>query len=110
MKVGRDNVSIVNKDCYLQGNLEFSGYLIIAGNINGILNAETVVTREGSHIVGEVKIKSFTVAGSFEGELTAENLTLLKTADVRGKIRCGNLVVEEGGLLNGDIKWLNSDK
>ncbi len=110
MKVSRDNVSIINKDCHLQGNLEFSGYLIIAGSINGILNAETVVTREGSVIIGEADIKSFTIAGSFEGELVAESLTLLKTADVRGRIRCGSLVIEEGGLLNGDISHYAGEK
>ena len=69
-----------------------------------------MVTREGSRILGELTIKSLTVAGSVEGEIAANSLTLLKTADVKGKIRCATLVVEEGGLLNGNIRWITSDE
>ncbi len=107
MKVKRDNVSIINKECCIEGTLNFSGYLIVAGEIRGIINAETVVTQEGSKITGEVHIHSLTAAGLIEGEITVDSLTILKTADVRGKIRCSTLVVEEGGLLNGNVKWLN---
>ncbi len=106
MNVKRDNVSIVQKGCVIEGKLNFSGYLIVAGDIKGILHAETVVTREGSRITGELRIQSLTIAGSVEGDIVADRLTLLKTADVKGKIRCSTLIVEEGGLLNGNVKWM----
>lgn len=109
MKVSRDNVSVINRDCLLEGRFEFNGYLIVAGSIKGILRGETVVTREGSRIQGEVKIDSFTVAGDFEGEIVADSLTLLKSADVKGKVRCANLIVEEGGLLNAAVEWKKSE-
>lgn len=108
MKVKKDDVSIINQNCYLEGKLNFSGHLIVSGEIKGILNADIVVTREGSRITGELNIKNLTVAGSIEGDIVADHLMLLKTADVKGKIRCSSLVVEEGGLLNGNIKWKTS--
>lgn len=105
MKVKRDDVSIINQDCHLEGKLNFSGHLIVSGEIQGTLNADIVVTREGSRIKGELNIRNLTVAGSVEGNIVADRLTLLKTADVKGKICCSALVVEEGGLLNGNVKW-----
>ena len=110
MKVKRDNVSIIQKDCLVEGKLNFSGYLIVAGDIQGILQAETVVTREGSRITGELKIRSLTIAGIVEGDIVADRLMLLKTADVKGKIRCSSLIVEEGALLNGNVKWKMSSE
>jgi cytoskeletal protein CcmA (bactofilin family) len=110
LKVKRDNVSIIQKDCSVEGKLNYSGYLIVAGDIQGILHAETVVTREGSRIAGELKIQSLTVAGTVEGDIVADRLMLLKTADVKGKIRCSSLVIEEGGLLNGNVKWKTSSE
>lgn len=108
MKVKKDDVSIINQNCYLEGKLNFSGHLIVSGEIKGILNADIVVTREGSRITGELNIKNLTVAGSIEGDIVADRLMLLKTADLKGNIRCSSLVVEEGGLLNGNIKWKTS--
>jgi len=105
LKVSRDNVSVINRECLLEGRFEFNGYLIVAGSIKGILHGETVVTREGSRITGEVDIDAFTVAGEFDGEIVAGSLTLLKTAEVKGKVRCSSLVVEEGGLLNAAVEW-----
>ena len=107
MKIKRDNVSIIQNGCSIEGKLQFSGYLIVAGTIQGILEAETVVTREGSRISGELNIESLTIAGSVDGDINVDNLTLLSTAEVSGKICCSSLVIEEGGILNGNVKWLD---
>ncbi len=98
------DVSIINKGCHLNGTLNFKGYLIIAGMIEGILNAENVVAEEGSIVDADVTSQNMTIAGTFKGKINVtDKLILLKTCNVRGSIKCGNLVVEEGGILNGDI-------
>lgn len=98
------DVSIINKGCTLSGNLEFKGYLVIGGTVEGILSADSVITEEGSTIKADVTSKNLTIAGVFEGNITVTGiLTLLGTSNVRADIQCGSLVVEEGGIFNGRI-------
>ncbi len=104
MAVKEKDVSIINKGCKLNGTLDFKGYLIVAGMVEGVLNAESVVTEEGSTIKADVTSENLTIAGTFEGNISVTGiLTLLGTSNVRASIQCGNLVVEEGGILNGRI-------
>ncbi len=107
MRKNSKNVSIINKDCYLKGDFDFKGYLILAGSINGNLNAEIVATEKESHINGIVRVNTLTIAGSFEGEITAtDTLTLLDTANVNALIKCGKLIIEKGCILNGKTEPL----
>ncbi len=98
------DVSIINKGCTLSGTFDFKGYLIVAGTMEGVLHAESVITEEGSTVKADITAKHLTIAGIFEGNLAVTGvLTLLGTAHVRASIQCGKLVVEEGGILNGKI-------
>jgi cytoskeletal protein CcmA (bactofilin family) len=102
--VKEKDVSIINKGCRLDGTLEFKGYLIVAGTVEGVLNAESVITEEGSTIKADVTAENLTIAGIFEGNIFVTGmLTLLSTSNVHASIQCGNLVVEQGGVLNGRI-------
>jgi len=107
VKAKRENVSIINRDCNLEGTLDFKGYLIVAGSINGALNAETVVTEEDSRILANVTVNSMTVAGYFEGKIiVTETLTISGTGNVKARIKCNKLAIEEGGILNGNVTFL----
>ncbi len=98
------DVSIINKGCTLKGSLDFKGYLMIAGTVEGILHAESVITEEGSVVKADITSENLTVAGAFEGNIMVTGLlTLLGTSHVRAEIRCGRLVMEEGSILNGKI-------
>ena len=98
------DVSIINKGCRLNGTLDFKGYLVVAGTVEGVLNAESAIAEEGSTIKADVTSGNLTVAGTFEGSIVVTGmLTLRATSNVRASIQCGSLVVEEGCILNGSI-------
>ncbi|MBN2687556.1 MAG: polymer-forming cytoskeletal protein [Deltaproteobacteria bacterium] len=104
MKKSGKNISIINKDCHMEGIFDVKGHLIVAGTLTGRLNAETVITEAGSVIRADITATFMTIAGEFHGEITTrETLTLLKTSDVRACIRCGKLVIQEGCTINGKI-------
>jgi len=102
--VREKDVSIINKGCTLKGTLDFKGYLMIAGAVEGVLHAESVTTEKESIVRADVTAKNLTIAGTFEGNIMVTGLlTLLGTANVRSDIQCSRLVIEEGGILNGRI-------
>jgi cytoskeletal protein CcmA (bactofilin family) len=104
LKTNQKNISIINKGCQLEGIFDFKGYLIVAGSLKGTLNADTVITEEGSTITADITATFMTIAGAFSGEITTtDTLTLLKTSEVSARIRCGRLIVEEGCTVNGKI-------
>ncbi len=104
LKTNQKTISIINKGCHLEGTFDFKGFLIVAGALKGTLNADTVITEEGSSITANITATFLTIAGAFSGEITTtDTLTLLKTSDVSACIRCGKLIIEEGCTVNGKI-------
>ena len=107
MNAKQDNVSIINRNCNFEGTLDFKGYLIVVGNIKGTLNVETAMVEKDSRILAKATVNSMTVAGYFEGEMTVtETLTISGTGNVKARIKCNKLVIEEGGILNGNVTFL----
>jgi len=110
VKARDNNISIVNRDCKIEGILHFRGHLIVEGIIEGTLLAETVFTEKNSNVKAQISATSLTIAGYFEGDIEVTGtLTLLKSADVRGHIRCHNLVIDEGGIINGSVKFISAE-
>ena len=69
MKEKDKDISIINKGCSLNGSLDFKGYLIVAGTVEGVLNAESVIAEEGSFIKADVTSEMLAIAGRFEGNI-----------------------------------------
>lgn len=107
MKGKEDNISIINRNSKIEGILHFKGHLIVEGIIEGTLLAETVFTEKDSRVIAKINATFLTIAGFFEGDIdVTDTLTLLKSADVRGQIRCHKLIVDEGGFINGSVKFI----
>lgn len=105
-----DQFSIINKGCEIQGTLTIGGNLVIKGTFEGTIRGDTVQAESGSLIKASLKLKTLSLAGTFEGEIEVEDtLTLLKTAQVKGRILCGRLIVEAGARLNGEIEVATPD-
>lgn len=109
MKIKQNNISIINRDCRIEGTLDFTGHLIIEGIVTGTLRAETVFTEKHSQVSAKIKAISVTLAGRFDGEIeVTDTLTLLESAHVRGHIQCRKLIIDPGGVLNGSVKFISS--
>lgn len=103
-------LSIIEKDLFVEGNVTSKGRMIIRGVVKGVLHAEEAVIASGGALYGEVEALKLTVAGLFEGEMKkVEELLVLSTGKCIGKIVCDSLTVERGGTLNADISCLTDD-
>lgn len=109
MPLKYDRISIINRDCRIEGQLHFKGHLIVEGAVEGSLEGESIFIEKGGIITAKLHAISVTIAGLFKGEIETDILTLLKTANVDGHIRCHRLVMDEGGILNGSVKFISSN-
>lgn len=99
------NISIFDNELRLKGVFSFKGKLIIKGSFEGTIAGENLIIAEEGVVLAEINAESVTIGGRFEGYITALNeVVILSTGICTGKISCKSLVVETGGLLNGDIR------
>jgi cytoskeletal protein CcmA (bactofilin family) len=105
----QEGLSIIDKDCLVEGTLDIKGKLVIAGSLKGNLIGNTVVTVKGSHVHAPAKVREMIIGGEFEGDITVyESLRILSTGAFSGKIVCKSITLETGGKLNGRVKPLDS--
>ncbi len=109
MKLKEDQISIINKTSRMEGLLHSKGHLIVEGIIEGSIHGESIFTEKCSHINAKIYANVLSIAGFFKGEIEAGTLKLLNTANVEGNIRCHRIVVDEGGVLNGSVKFISPD-
>lgn len=107
---GKDkSLSIIDKDCFVEGTLNVKGKLIIAGSLKGALIGNTVVTVEGSWVDAPARVREMTIGGDFQGDITVyETLRILSTGVFSGKVSCKSITLETGGKLNGRVRPLDS--
>ncbi len=99
------NISIFDNELRLKGVFSFKGKLIIKGSFEGTIAGENLIIAEEGVVLAEINAENVTIGGQLEGYITALNeVVILSTGICSGKISCKSLVVETGGLLNGDIR------
>lgn len=78
--------------------------LVVEGRVEASMNSRDIRIAEGGVFSGKAEIDVAEVRGTFEGELTArKRLVVYSTGRVKGTIRYGALMVEEGGTLDGNM-------
>ena len=83
--------------------------LIIEGHVEATVHSHGMQIAKPGTLQGTALIDIAEVHGEFSGELTARTrLVVHGTGRVSGVIRYGQLVVEEGGEISGDVKRLEA--
>ncbi len=83
--------------------------LVVEGRVEATMDSRVIQVAEKGSFTGTVGIDIAEIRGRFEGELTArQRLVIYATGSVSGKIRYGKIVIEEGGMLSGDVSSLGT--
>jgi cytoskeletal protein CcmA (bactofilin family) len=105
----QESLSIIDKDCSVDGSFDIKGKLVVAGTLKGALIGNTVVTVEGSHVDAPARVREMIIGGEFKGDITVyESLRILSTGSFTGKITCNSITLDSGGKLNGRVRPLDS--
>lgn len=95
----------VGTEILLKGEIATCDRLVIEGSVDATLNeVHTVEIAETGSFTGNAEIQDAEISGLFEGDLVVHNrLVIYSTGKVRGKITYGEIEVERGGELSGQI-------
>ena len=97
--------SLISETVSIDGTVNSSGAIDIAGLIKGPVFAKEVVVKETGSISGEVEADRVEIHGHLDGKISAKNVVIGTTGVVKGDIEFGeNLRTEEGADIEGYIK------
>ena len=84
--------------------------LVVEGYVEATMDSRVIRVAEHGAFNGKVSVDIAEIHGSFDGELTARlQLTIHSTARVKGSIRYGKLVADEGCELCGNVSVLSAE-
>lgn len=105
--------SLIAANLTIEGKIEGTGHVRIAGQFKGDVNVKGDLTIErGAKLNGGVRAEKVTVAGDLEGNIeSAERVELLDSAMLNGDLKAGTLTVAAGSRIRGHIEcgWDDSD-
>ena len=98
---------IVGREIALSGEITSCDRLVVEGSVEANLaNCRDIDIAESGLFKGSASIEEAEIRGRFEGTLTVRKRLLIRsTGKVVGTIRYGQLEVECGGQISGDVQF-----
>ena len=104
--VRSNNVSVIGPTLVFKGELTADEDLIIEGHIEGTISHHNkhLTVGEKGRVMADIHASSVIVLGHLVGNIHSEGMvSLAKTADVKGNIFCGRIVMADGAKFKGKI-------
>lgn len=96
--------SIIDESMTITGEITFKGKTKIDGKIHGNIKGEHLILSASGEVKGDIHAISFNCFGTLEGNVKAKILTARKDCYMKGRLETGNLTVEPGASIDGEIK------
>lgn len=96
---------VVGREITLNGEIAACDHLIVEGTVEAaVKDCNRLEVAESGLFRGSVEIHEAEIAGRFEGQITVQGkLVVRSTGRIEGKIQYGELAVDAGGSLDGEI-------
>ncbi|NLW45356.1 MAG: polymer-forming cytoskeletal protein [Syntrophomonadaceae bacterium] len=104
--------TIISENVLFKGDFNSEGSVRIDGEVEGQvkIKGDLVLGDKGS-IKGDILVANILVSGTVEGTIVAEGrLEITPTGKIKGGVQCKTLVVEEGGIIQGNCKMLMDEE
>lgn len=100
-----DKRLIVGKGIVLNGEITSCDRLVVEGRVEATLSKTKSIEISPSGVFkGAAEIEDATVAGLYDGKLTCKGkLTIRGSGRVQGEVRYGEIEIELGGVISGNV-------
>ncbi len=104
--------SLIAAGLTIEGKIEGSGHVRIAGNFQGDVNVKGDLTIEtGAKLTGGVRASAVVIGGELEGNIdSASRVELLDSGVLNGNLKAGSLTVAAGSRMRGQVEFGWEDK
>ncbi len=99
--------SLIAPDIAIEGKIEGSGHVRIAGRFKGDVNVRGDLTIEpGATVTGSVRAEKVTIAGELGGNIeAASHVDLLQSGSLTGDLKAATLTVAAGSRMRGQVEF-----
>ena len=94
-----EKISTLLADVSIEGDIVEKDKIIIDAKINGDIKSENVETHANSNIKGNIKSKKASLGGKIKGNISTDQISIKKTAEIDGVLNQKTLSIEEGATL-----------
>ena len=98
--VALQNLLQINEDVRIRGTITVSEPLVMAGQLDGDVNADKLHIASTAIITGEITAQSLTIDGRVLGSIVVCKVFLSATAHFEGQLYCQEVAVEDGANVN----------
>ena len=103
--------SLISETMSIEGTINSSGAIDVAGLIKGPVYSKEIIVRETGSITGSIEAEHIEIHGHMDGKISGADVIVGATGTVKGDIEFGNnLKTENGADIDGYIKKTNSSK
>ena len=108
-KIKDSERSLISETVSIEGTINSSGAIDVAGLVKGPVYSKELVVRETGSITGTIEADNVEIHGHLDGKVSAQNIVVGASGTVKGDIEFGNnLRTENGADIDGYIKKTNT--
>ena len=110
-KIKDSERSLISETVSIEGTINSSGAIDIAGLIKGPVISKEIIVRETGSITGSIEGEHIEIHGHMDGKISGDNVIVGSTGTVKGDIEfANNLKTENGADIDGYIKKTHGSK
>ena len=103
--------SLISETVSIEGTINSSGAIDVAGLIKGPVYSKEIIIRETGSITGSIEGDHVEIHGHLDGKVVGQDIVIGGTGTVKGDIEfANNLKTENGADIDGYIKKTNKAK
>jgi len=103
--------SLISETVSIEGTINSSGAIDIAGLVKGPVISKEIVIRETGSITGSIEGDRVEIHGHMDGKISGDEIIIGSTGTVKGDVEFGNnLRTENGADIDGYIKKTHGSK
>ena len=101
---------MIGEGVIITGTIKANSKVTIQGTVDGDIECNSITISKSGNVKGKIKTDTITVEGKAEGEINADDVLNIKSqGHVSGKVFYGEIQIEEGGKISGEINFRNKD-
>ena len=111
IKIKDSERSLISETVSIEGTINSSGAIDVAGLIKGPVISKEIVIRETGSVTGSIEGDRVEIHGHMDGKISGDDVIVGSTGTVKGDIEfANNLKTENGADIDGYIKKTHGSK